>query len=164
MVLDRRKQFEQIYEEYGDAIFRYLYYRVRDRDRALELTQEVFTKFWEYIAVGKAVDHPRAFLYRSAANIFINEIRTDKRTVSLDTLLETGFEVVDDGKTQQQMIEQQEVIERIHDLDDQYKDVLVMRYIEDLQVKEIAKILGQKENTISVWIKRGLEKLKKIYE
>lgn len=163
MSLDRQQKFKNIYDEYADAIFRHIYFKLGDRERALELTQEVFARLWQYLASGKDIEFPKAFLYRSATNIFINEIRTDKRTVSLDTLLEAGFEVAYEGKDLQEIAEQKEVVDRLQELDGHYRDVLTMRYIEDMQVKEIASVLGEKENTVSVWIKRGLEKLKKIY-
>lgn len=159
-----REQFEKDYEEYSDAIFRYLYYRIQDRERALELTQEVFTKFWQYLSQDKTVENSRAFLYRSAANIFINEIRTDKRTVSLDTLMEDGFEITYEGEDAESIASQKEIVDQLKDVDEQYRDVLVMRFVEDMAVKEIAKTLGEKENTISVRIKRGLEKFRQKYE
>lgn len=163
MSLDRQQKFKNLYDEHADAIFRYLYFKLNDRERSLELTQEVFTRLWQYMASGKEVEFPKAFLYKSAANIFINEIRTDKRTLSLDTLLESGFEVAYEGKDLQQIAEQQEVVDSLQALDEHDRDVLVMRYVEDMQVKEIAQVLGEKENTVSVWIKRALEKLKNIY-
>lgn len=163
-MLDPRKQFERDYDLYADAIFRHLYYKLQDRERALELTQDVFARFWQYLGQGKQIENVKAFLYRSAKNAFVNEIRTDKKTTSLDTLMESGFEAVYEGNDMETITDQKEAVERLKELDNQYKDVLIMRYVEDMQVKEIAKILGKRENTVSVWIKRGLEKFKKSYE
>ena len=55
-------------------------------------------------------------------------------------------------------------IEAIEALDQKYKDVIFMRYVEDMSVKEIARVLKNNENTISVRIHRGIERLKKILE
>lgn len=163
-MLNARLQFERDYEQYADAIFRYLYFRLQDRERALELTQDVFARFWQQLNQGKTVEYPKAFLYRSAKNAFINEIRTDKKTASLDKLMEAGLEIAQDTANLEILTEQKEVVEKLKNINNQYRDVLVMRFIEDMPVKEIAKILGKRENTVSVWIKRGLEKFRKLYE
>lgn len=164
MQLAPREKFEQDYELYADAIFRFLYFRVRNRERALELTQDVFTRFWQYLSSGKPVEYPRAFLYRSARNAFINDIRTDKSTTSLDYMLETGLELAEQGPDLPTLTSQKEAIDKLKVLDSRYREVLLMRFVEEMAVKEIAEVLGEKENTISVWIKRGLDKFKKSYE
>ena len=164
MKLEARQEFERVYAEYADAIFRYVYYRLQNRERALELTQEVFARYWRYITEGKTVAHPRAFLYQSAANAFINEIRTDRRTVSLEILMESGLDIPYKKEDADILMAQQETIERLKAIENPYRDVLVLRYVEDLRVKDIAELLGESENTISVRIRRGLEKLRKIYE
>ncbi len=157
-------EFEKIYHEFADAIFRYLYFKLANRERAKELTQDVFSNFWQYLQKGNAVEHPKAFLYRSAANIFINEIRKGNKEISLNQLLDTGFDIPDQKANVSEIVFQNEVLEKIRSIDPQYRDVLLMRYVEGMQVQEIAQILNRKENTVSVQIKRGLEKIKKIYD
>ncbi|HAG27500.1 TPA: hypothetical protein DCG61_01815 [Patescibacteria group bacterium] len=164
MQLTPRQQFERDYELYSDAMFRFLYFRVRNRERALELTQDVFTRFWHYLSKGNQVEHPRAFLFRSARNAFINEIRTDKNTTSLDSLVESGLEIAEPGPDIPTLVTQKEAVDKLQKLDSRYREVLIMRYVDGMAVKEIAEILNEKQNTISVWIKRGLEKFKQSYE
>lgn len=156
--------FEQWYDEYADAIFRHLFFRLGNREQALDLTQDVFARLWLYLEKGRTVEHPKAFLYTSAHHAFVNAIRTPNRTVSLDTLAEKGFEIHYDGTDAEKKAQQQEVIDTITKLDEQSRTVLTMRYVDGLAVKEIAEILEEKENTVSVRIKRGLEKLKETYE
>ena len=163
-MLDARTQFERDYDEFADAIFRHLYYKLQDRERALELTQDVFARFWQYLQKGKPIEYPKAFLYRCAHNAFVNEIRTDKKSVSLDKLMESGLEIVQDTASVETLADQKQAVEQLKNIDSHYREVLVMRFIEDMTVKEIAKILGKRENTVSVWIKRGLEKFRKLYE
>ncbi|RJQ34128.1 sigma-70 family RNA polymerase sigma factor [Candidatus Parcubacteria bacterium] len=163
MTTDPREQFEHAYDEYADAIFRFLFYRLQNRERALEMTQDVFTRFFEYLSRGGVVEHTRTFLYRSATNAFINEIRTKKRITSLDEALESGIEFRYDALDAEALAAQREAVERVRSLDEPYRSALVLRYVDDLPVREIADILGARENTVSVWIKRGLEQLKQIY-
>src|SRR3989338_4735544 len=91
-------EFLQAYEAYNDAIFRYCYFRVYDRERARELSQETFMKAWEYLSrTGKKIENLRAFLYKIATNLIIDNSRQKgKKTVSLDQLHEEGFDPGDD--------------------------------------------------------------------
>lgn len=156
--------FEKLYDTHADAIWRHLYYRLGDRERAKELMQEVFLKTWQYVMSGKKIEHEKAFLYRIAKNLFINEIRTDKTASSLDALQEAGFEARDEQGDTATQAEHTELMERLGMIKESYKAVLVMRYIDDLPVKEIASLLDEKETNISMRIKRGIDALKKTYE
>jgi RNA polymerase sigma-70 factor (ECF subfamily) len=156
--------FERLYDTYADTIFRHIAYKLGDRERAKELTQEVFMKTWQYMLGGNTLTHEKAFLYRTAHNLFINEIRTDKRTASLSLLEDAGFEAVD-AQAQGGVVaaERHELQEKLRHLKPSYREVLVLRYIDDLSVKEIAAILDEQETNISMRIKRGIEALRTIY-
>ena len=163
MAVDPRTQFERDYDQYADAIFRFLYYRLQNRERALELTQEIFARLYQYLAGGKTIEHTKAFLYKSAKNAFINEIRSKKESLSLEDLMDSGFEIQYEAADAESLSMQREAVARVKELDEPYRSALVMRYVDDLPVREIAEILGERDNTVSVWIKRGLEKLRKTY-
>lgn len=156
--------FENLYDTHADAIWRHLYHRLRDNERAKELMQEVFLKTWQYVMLDKKIEHEKAFLYRIAKNLFINEIRTKKLQTSLDSLEEEGFEIKDENDMTTAHAEHTELMERLGLIKDSYRAVLVMRYIDDLPVKEIATILDENETNISMRIKRGIEALKQTYE
>ncbi len=156
--------FEKLYDTHADAIWRHFYHRLGDSERSKELMQEVFLKTWQYVMQGKEIEHDKAFLYRIAKNLFINEIRTKKSQTSLDSLGETGFEVKDESNMTNTYAEHAELMERLAMIKDSHRTVLVMRYIDDLQVKEIASILEENETNISMRIKRGIESLKQTYE
>jgi RNA polymerase sigma-70 factor, ECF subfamily len=155
--------FETLYDTHADAIWRHFYYRLGDNERAKELMQEVFLKTWQYIMLGKTIEHEKAFLYRLAKNLFINEIRTDKRTASLDTLQEDGFEVTDEDDITTTHAEHTELLDRLAMIKDSYRTVLILRYIDDMTVKDIAAMLNENETNISMRIKRGIEALKQTY-
>ncbi len=163
--MDRyQKKFIAIYDNHSDEIFRYLYYRLRNRDQALDLTQEIFSRFWVYLSSGREIENPRAFLYRSAHNAFVNAIRDKKAVYSLDELSEQGLEVAYTEDDKEELEIQKEAVEKLKEVDESYREVLILRYVSGLKVKEIAELLEETENNISVRIYRGLKKLKKIYE
>lgn len=154
--------FMAAYAEYNDAIFRYCLAKTSNRDKALDLAQDTFTKAWQYLAEGKEVGEMRPFLYRIASNAIIDEYRK-KKTVSLDALTDEGFDHADDADEaakHESAFEGSQALAALETLDPKYRDVLMMRYVEDMAVKEIAAALGESENTISVRIHRGIEKLR----
>ena len=158
------KQFEDLFKDMGDAIFRHLFYRLGNRERAKELTQEVFMRTWQHLAAGKEIRQEKAFLYTVAHNLFVNEIRAKRPVDSLDALTEaTGYEVTDTTSNTLAHSEQQELIRYLDQLSDSYREVLILRYIDDMAVKDIAALLKEKETNISMRIARGTEKLRTLY-
>ena len=99
------EQFTKAYDELSDAIFRHCWFRIGDRERAKDLMQETFTKSWQYISRGEKVDNLKAFLYRVANNLIIDEYRK-KKELSLDNLMVEGFEPgFDDRRKNEQEID-----------------------------------------------------------
>lgn len=155
------KNFIQAYDIYADSIFRYCYFRVFNKEQAEDLTQDVFKKTWEYIAEGKEVRSFRPFLYQVASNLIIDYSRK-KKEVSLDKMQETGFQPSCEEKDKDAVFDGKEAVKLIQKLDEKYREAVTMRYVEELSPKEIANILGETENVVSVRIHRGLEQLRKL--
>jgi RNA polymerase sigma-70 factor (ECF subfamily) len=136
---------------------------VRDREVAKDIVQETFTKTWDYLAKGKKVDHLRAFLYRVANNLIVDTSRR-KRSTSLDTMMdEDGYEVADENVRDPSSIPDARYAMKLLDtLDEMYRTVITMRFIDGFTPKEIAAALNVSENVVSVRIYRGIERLKSI--
>lgn len=161
--LNESDDFIDFYNVLSDAIFRHVYFRVFDRERAKELTQETFMRTWQYIAAGKEIKNHKAFLYKVANNLIIDESRK-KKSLSLDELKESGF---DPGFEEREHIQNSLDAESakivIKTLAEKYRDVVMMRYVDGFSPKEIARMIGETENVVSVRIHRGLKQLNKIF-
>lgn len=149
------------YDEHADSIFRFILSKTSDREVAHDFVQETFTKAWDYCSKGNSVEQWKPFLFRIAYNLVVDYYRK-KRTTSLDTLMdEQGFIPAD---TSQWGADEEAEVARIRQivttLDETYRDVLLMRYVEDLPVGQIAEILGLSENVVSVRIHRGIKLLR----
>jgi len=159
----KEQQFLEAYEHYADAIFRHCYFRLYgNHKRALDLMQETFTKTWEYRARGNEIENIRAFLYRTATNLIIDESRK-KKSLSLDALSEEGFDPPHpDTRQATREAEASELRTVLSRLDEDCSAVLIMGYVDDLSVKEIARTLGTSENATSVRIHRGIKKIREL--
>lgn len=159
-------QFIESYDKYADDIFRHCYFRIGDRELGKELMQEAFMKTWEYITKGKKVKNLRAFLYRTANNLVIDYVRKQKKViVSLEDMQEAGGDIAgEDDATADTKISftEKEVRLLLHKIKEPYRTAVIMRYIDELQPKEISKALGISSNVTSVRINRGMEQLRSL--
>ena len=156
-------EFIALYDEMADQLFRHCFFKVSNRELALDLVQETFARTWEYLSSGKEVNNIKGFLFKVANNLIIDEYRK-KKVVSLETLQEqSGFDApVQDHKKTIFNVEVDTVLGYIKKLDEKYREVIMMRYINDYSPKEIATILGESENAVSVRINRGNKKVQEM--
>lgn len=156
------EEFIIAYEKYSDAIFRYCFYRVYEREKAKDLVQEVYMKTWQYLSKGNEVENIRAFLYRVARNLIIDGSRKKKES-SLDEMHESGFDAKFDDRRQKEIeIDMKMAIEVIKNLDEKYREVLLLRYVDGFSPKEISSMIDETENAVSVRIHRGMKQLRKL--
>ena len=159
------KEVEQAYmaayDAYADGLFRFLVSKVSDREVARDLVQETFTRAWDYCLKGGAVEQWKPFLFRTAYNLVVDTYRK-RRTISLDALIEdSGFAIPDrDDVRSVNRAEAARIRGAMDLLDGPYRDVLLLRYSEDLPPREIARIMGLTENVVSVRIHRGIKILR----
>lgn len=162
------KVFMESYEEFSDAIFRYALFQTSNKETALDITQDTFIKTWQYLQKGEEVENIRAFLYRVAKNLII-DYRRKKKSSSLDQILEAGTDFTEQPNVLEEKEDdfdrerdKEKILKTIDKIDEKYKEILLMRYVEEMSIKEIGDILEKSQNHISVMIHRGVEKLKKL--
>jgi len=153
-------QFLEAYDQHADAIFRFCYFRISDREKAKDLTQETFMKGWKYISEGNKVKEIKSFLYRVAGNLIIDEYRKNKSS-SLDNLMEKGFDPEIKDLNLQNVNCMFDIDKVLTNIDKDTRDLVIMRYIDELSIPEIAKVINQTENNVSVKIHRAMASLKK---
>ncbi len=163
--------FENIYNEHIDQLYRFTLFRVSDKERAIDIVQDVFFKYFKYLTDSIDVEHEitlnhKAFLFKTTRNTIIDHYRK-KQSQSLDDLLDSGYEYSSDEDISHDTsieIDYKKVIKSLKDLDLESQELIYMRYVDNMSLSEISEIVGQKENTISVKIHRILEKLKQKHE
>ncbi|MDX1535557.1 MAG: sigma-70 family RNA polymerase sigma factor [Candidatus Spechtbacterales bacterium] len=158
-----QKEFLKFYNSNADAVFRHCYYRISSREKANDVMQEAFMRTWKYLADGNEIKNLKAFVYRVAKNLLIDEYRKNSES-SLSAIQEKGYEAPSDSATQriQKNAENSLLLDSLDKLKEEDKEVIIMRYIDDMRVKDIADILDESENVVSVRIYRAKKRLKKI--
>ncbi len=176
------KDFEKIYDTHVEQIFRFVYLKVGSKDDAEDITSRVFTQTWKSVADTdiKAIKKPRALLYRIARNLVIDYYRKNRpvreeeskegsvptkkssrpKQVPLEDVIVVDKEMRPDEKA---LLNSQveEVKSALQELNEDYQNVIIWYYLDELTTSEIAELLEKPEASIRVLIHRAVESLKK---
>lgn len=164
-------RFLKAFEEYNDALFRHAIMRISNRERAIDLVHDTYTKVWSYVREGYEIESFRPFLYKVLNNLIIDEYRKRKES-SLDAILEKEgvdegvFEDLTESSVEQMAatIDGSKAFELLEELPDQYKEVILLRFVDQLGPNEISELIEESQNVISVRIHRGLKLLRQKIE
>jgi len=158
------KEFNKVYTEFSGNIFRYIYFKVSDYDVAADLTADTFTRFWK-VMLREPIENTKAFLFAIANGMVIDYYRKKKKQkkISLDAIDEWLLGIID--KNEEILSNKQEITYiflKLKKLKKTYQDILLLYYVEELQINEISIILQKTENNTRVILHRALQALKKI--
>lgn len=163
------RAFTELYDKYYSQIFGYILKRVANLEIAQDVTSETFLKALKNLWQFRWRNIPfSSWLYRIANNETANYFRKQKggwvplekiaEPASADNLQMEFIEAQEELKKHQDFLKAQGKISK---LPLKYQEVIVLRFFEKKQIKEVSEILGKKEGTIKSLLHRGLEKLRK---
>lgn len=165
-----QEEFIQWYDRYHDAVWRFILFKVSNAETAWDLSQESFLKTWEYWQRGGAtISNPRAFLFTVARNMVIDHWRGRAHTPV--TELTEEMEQIIPGKTgndaHERLVlkdEARQMQQCIAKLPEEDREILTLRFTEELPFKDIARVVGKGEIAVRVQAHRALKKLKVILD
>jgi len=152
--------FGELYSIYLDRIYRYVFYQVKDKMTAEDITEDVFIKAWKVIDSCKGRGETFSpWLYRIAHNQVIDILRSRRK--QLLTEMETidkvsGPELEVEGK-----LERQELLGMIAYLPEAQRQVIILKFFEGLDNFEIGQVMGKKQGAIRILQMRALSTLRK---
>lgn len=152
------KAFGAIYELWAEHLYRFIYLKTRDKDVAEDITAEVFLKVWKGIKTFKPKADTKfsTWLFAIARNAVIDYYRVTKQTIPFENLPE----IVDLERETDLYPEQGRLQQALDELRPEYKQVLVLRYVEDQPIARVAQIMKKKEGNIRALTHRALAELK----
>lgn len=164
-----QKAFEELYNQNADDIYRFIFFKIGKKEEANDLSSLSFLKTWEYIQKNPLKKETlRALLYKITRNVIVDYYRSNRQeNISLDDK-ENKIDVVDEEinielevSTQ---IDYELLSQKMMKIKNEYREIVVMRYINELSLDEIAEITGKKKMNIRVLLHRALKALKDIME
>ncbi len=157
-------QFTKIYRNNIDSIYRFFYLKLNSSQLAEDLSSDVFTRFWDICQRGglKDIKNSRAFLYKTARNLLADHYRRKSglSTHSTEEIKETpdpSQRLKEKTLLSEELAEIQRVISG---LKEDYQDIIIWHYLEDLEISEIAGIMSKSENAVRVTLHRAMSALK----
>ena len=158
-----RSEMSVAHASFESGLLQRALFKTNNNEVSQDLVQTTFLKTLLYLQKGGKVDLMRGFLNHVLNALIIDEYRKNKIT-SLDFLIEKGFELGSDNSSRvADIIDGKKIILLIPQLPPKYQQVIHMRYLKGLSLREISAITGQTENTVAVQVHRGIVKLKMLY-
>ena len=156
-------KFTLYYEECKKTIFNYILYRVGfNHDTAEDLTSEIFLKAFEHF---NSYDRSRPFktwIFAIAHNHLVNFFIGKKKTLPLEEALEIVKETPA-GETLDQNMMISRMMRLVSKLPASQRDLVIMKYVNDMSNGEIAETLGKEEGTIRTALSRAIAALRDQY-
>ena len=146
---------EELYEKYGKLLFRISYAILCSREDAEDAVQEVFYKYLVKQPIFRDADHEQAWFLRVASNQSKDMLRRRKirTTLTLEEIEE--YEIAPEQAT---------ILQDLFSLPETYKMVMILHYLEDFSVQDIARSQGLSVSAVKMRLSRGREMLKNITE
>ncbi|MCK5123070.1 MAG: RNA polymerase sigma factor [Candidatus Pacebacteria bacterium] len=170
----KKEAFSEIYDFYVVRIFRFIYLKTSSRETAEDLASEVFLRYWKRIKKGMkdkrlsesiANDKIKPFLYKISRNLIIDFYRK-KEVLTVEINEEIKEKIKDQGKDILAEIsakqEVEEMMKALHKIKGEYREVIILRYIEELSITEVAEIMGKSGDSVRVLSHRAIKSLKRV--
>ncbi|MBZ9572257.1 RNA polymerase sigma factor [Patescibacteria group bacterium] len=156
-----RKIFSKIYDEYINKIYRFIFLKVSSQEIAEDLCSETFLRGWRAFKNQREIENPPAFLYQIARNLIVDFYRERDKARIVST---ENIRIIDPRVNLEEEAYLNSDLKQIRlvlaNLKEDYQDVIIYRYLDDLSIPEIAKILDKSEGAVRVMLHRALKALK----
>lgn len=178
-----REAFILAYDENIEEINRFVYFKVGNIEEANDLTSLIFLKAWNHVQNKNLLEAKtlRALLYTIARNAIIDYYREEgsKKSLSMDAMLDKegefkdpqGFLFPDEKNKPDNMNEKIDkqseldmIKEKLGHLKEEYREIIIMRFINDLSMDEIVNITKKTKGNIRVSLHRALKALKELVD
>jgi len=162
-----QKYFDVLYSRYSSKIFGKCLSILKDEEKAEDATQEIFVKILLNLSKFGGKSKFSTWIYSITYNFCIDTIRKKKKdkSVLVDDMT-NEHDTADDGVEDRFLLEMnvrrlKVILDKIPTTD---KAILLMKYQDEMSIKEISEILGKSESAIKMKIKRAKQKFKRTHK
>ena len=162
-----REALNQLVSLYWQPLYRYIFYKVRQKEEAEELTQETMLKAVAYLPKFEERGVPfRSFLTRVATNLVTDHWRKKARSGDALPLTEVAVLSRDAGPDELAILEERKKVvhNAIEILPEEQKKVIQLRLLEGRSIKEAAEKMGKTEGALKMLQQRALQNIRKRIE
>lgn len=160
------QEFSRFYKENVDKIYRFVFLKVNSIELSQDIVSEAFLRTWKYAnAKDTSIKDVRALCYRIVRNLIVDWYRKkDSETVSLeDPVITTALATTPDISPEYHASVKADISrikEAIGAMRSEHGEAVLLHYLNDLSVREVAEAMDAEEGTVRVWLHRGLAELR----
>lgn len=157
--------FVEAYDLFAPKLYRHALFRTSSPEIAEDIASETFTRAWAVVREkAKEIRHLKAFLYRIADNLIVDHYRKNARAaVPISEEIEETLRAPGDPHERlDRTLAGEKLAGLLTKLRPETRDLLVMRYVDDLPIEHIAKAVGKTKNALYVALHRAVKELKEI--
>lgn len=160
----KAEAFGLLYDHYQPQIYRFILLKVSRREEAEDLTHQVFMSAWQNITSYRHLGYPfSSWLYQIARNQVIDHYRARKPDVELETEEVAGVLATANSQTvAESRMELEKVMAAVAKLKPVYQDIIIMRFVEELSLKEVAAALDRSEGAVKLLQHRAVRQLRSL--
>lgn len=158
---DLTQEFEEIFREHAQMIYRTAYSVTRTPQDAEDVVQTLFLGLLRRGLPDGLKENPRAYLYRAAVNLSLNAVRLRQRHVPIadtDSLSASTTRETPEADADRQRL----LAKALAQLNPRAVEVLILRYEHDYSDAEIAKLLGKSRGAVALMLYRARARLKRL--
>ena len=153
--------FNEFFSELYTPVYRYLLIRLKHKETAEDCAQITFSKVFQHIQkIEETVSSPLQYLFTVARNTLIDEKRKKQAETVPDELWGTFISEENTEKTVENQLLYVSILESLEEFEDEEKDLLTFRLLENLSHAEIAEMLEKSDVSVRKAFSRALEKLR----
>jgi RNA polymerase sigma-70 factor (ECF subfamily) len=156
-----RRSFDELVDRHYQGVYAHAYRIMRNHDDAADATQTAFVKAYRSLKEFDVTRPLRPWLYRICGNVCIDMARSRHRS---DEDLEKHAYMLESPETPEPNLEKSDLEKKIRkaisNLPERYRRIVLLRHYQQLDVEEIADMVGAPEGTIKSWLFRARALLK----
>jgi RNA polymerase sigma-70 factor (ECF subfamily) len=158
-----QEEYSRFFEEYYDLVYRTAYSITRTPEDAEDVTQTIFLRLLRREDPPDLTKNPKGYFYRAAVNVSLQTIRLRNRNVLSSDLerIEDAAASTDEQSRKDDELDKQ-LWQAIAELNTNAAQILILRYIHNHSLAEIAKLVGTSRSTVAVSLLRSRARLKKL--
>lgn len=160
--VNEKTSFTLLIQQHQTKLYNFIYRYTRNRQDAEDSTQDTFVKAFKNFHRYDSKYPFASWLYTIGRRTVYNHYRSVRRTEPME------FDIADESERPDGALERQDsrnsVWESAKKLKNEFREVLVLKYIEDLSILEIANVLGKTQSNIKILLFRARNQLKKIHK
>jgi RNA polymerase sigma-70 factor (ECF subfamily) len=157
--------FAELYDRHVVRVYRHIYYLVGDASVAEDLTAQTFLKAWEAIDRYKERGAPIvAWLLRISHNLTVSYLRSKRDHSELDEAYVDQKRSGNPEEVLEQTTDEKSVRDAVLRLRDEQRQVIMLRFVEELDYREVAAMIGKSVPAVRVIQHRALGNLRKLMQ